>query len=232
MMMHSGTKLLCYVQLLDSALPIGGFSHSFGLEAYTHDGRIRTIAQLEQFIRGQLHSSLVRLDGLAIKGVYQAIEQQDAALLALYDKRVHAQRTPRELRESGHKMGKRLLKLARSLYPWMDFSLIDEAVQEHGAFCGITTIHGYINYQLEIGMEEAVTGHLYTSVNAYVNSALRLLPIGQTDAQMLIQKLLNDIDSEWSQIRDDDPEDMHSFGIAQEIYAMRHESLPARLFMS
>lgn len=93
-MMHSGTKLLRYVQLLDSALPIGGFSHSFGLEAYTHDGRIRTTAKLEQFIRGQLHSSLVRLDGLAIKGVYQAIEQQDAALLALYDKRVHAQRTP------------------------------------------------------------------------------------------------------------------------------------------
>ncbi|KAF4324747.1 hypothetical protein G195_001059 [Phytophthora kernoviae 00238/432] len=63
-------------------------------------------------------------------------------------------------------------------------------------------------------------------------SALRLLPIGQTEAQMLIQKLLNDIDSEWSQIRDNNPEDMHSFGIAQEIYAMRHESLPARLFMS
>jgi urease accessory protein len=81
-------------------------------------------------------------------------------------------------------------------------------------------------------LDEAVTGHLYTSVNAYVNSALRLLPIGQTEAQMLIQKLLNDIDSEWSQIRDNNPEDMHSFGIAQEIYAMRHESLPARLFMS
>nr|WP_154892576.1 urease accessory UreF family protein [Paenibacillus xylanexedens] len=231
-MMQSGTKLLRYVQLLDSALPIGGFSHSFGLEAYTHDGTIRTITELEQFIRSQLHSSLIRLDGLAIKGVYQAMEEQDSALLALYDKRVHAQRTPREIRESGHKMGKRLLKLARSLYPWMDFSLIDEAVQAHGAYCGITTIHGYINYQLEIGLDEAVTGHLYTSVNAYVNSALRLLPIGQTEAQMLIQKLLDDIDSEWIRIRNDDPEDMHSFGIAQEIYAMRHESLPARLFMS
>lgn len=180
----------------------------------------------------QLHSSLVRLDGLAIKGVYQAIKQQDAALLALYDKRVHAQRSPRELRESGHKMGKRLLKLARSLYPWMDFSLIDEAIREYGAYCGITTIHGYINYQLEIKLDEAVTGHLYTSVNAYVNSALRLLPIGQTEAQMLIQKLLDNIEAEWALIRDNDPEDMHSFGIAQEIYAMRHETLPARLFMS
>lgn len=96
-MMQSGTKLLRYVQLLDSALPIGGFSHSFGLEAYTHDGTIRTITELEQFIRSQLHSSLIRIDGLAIKGVYQAMEEQDSALLALYDKRVHAQRTPGRL---------------------------------------------------------------------------------------------------------------------------------------
>lgn len=102
-MMNSGTKLLRYVQLLDSALPIGGFSHSFGLEAYTHDGTVQNTAQLEQFIRSQLHSSLVRLDGLAIKGVYQAIKQQDAALLALYDKRVHAQRSPRELRKAATK---------------------------------------------------------------------------------------------------------------------------------
>ncbi|MEY8744240.1 urease accessory protein UreF [Paenibacillus tundrae] len=231
-MMHSGTKLLRYVQLLDSALPIGGFSHSFGLEAYTHDGTVRTTSELETFIRSQLHASLVRLDGLAIKGVYEAIDQEDATLLALYDKQVHAQRTPRELRESGHKMGKRLLKLARSLYPQMDFSLIDIAIHEHGAFCGITTVHGYINHRLDIGLDEAVIGHLYTSVNAYVNSALRLLPIGQTEAQMLIHTLLNVIELEWNQVRGDDPDDMHSFGIAQEIYAMRHESLPARLFMS
>lgn len=231
-MMHHGTKLLRYVQLLDSALPIGGFSHSFGLEAYTHVGTIQTTAQLEQFIRSQLHSSLVRFDGLAIKGVYQAIDLEDSGLLALIDKQVHAQRAPREIRESGHKMGKRLLKLARSLYPWMDFSLIDEAVRDHGAYCGITTIHGYINHRLEIGLDEAVTGHLYTSVNAYVNSALRLLPIGQTEAQMLIHKLLNDIESEWSKLRHEAPEQMHSFGIAQEIYAMQHETLPARLFMS
>ena len=49
---------------------------------------------------------------------------------------------------------------------------------------------------------------------------------------MLIQKLLDDIEAEWALMRDNDPEDMHSFGYAQEIYAMRHETLPARLFMS
>lgn len=43
-MMNSGTKLLRYVQSLDSALPIGGFSHSFGLEAYTHDGTVQNTA--------------------------------------------------------------------------------------------------------------------------------------------------------------------------------------------
>ncbi len=50
--------------------------------------------ELEQFIRSQLHSSLIRIDGLAIKGVYQAMEEQDSALLALYDKRVPPSEPP------------------------------------------------------------------------------------------------------------------------------------------
>ncbi|WP_211749041.1 urease accessory protein UreF [Paenibacillus sp. Marseille-Q4541] len=228
----SSLKLLKYAQLLDSALPIGGFSHSSALETYTTEGVIRTRSDLSSFIQSQLESSLTRLDGLAMKGIYQATAHHDAASIARYDKRLHAQRSSRELRESSHKMGKRLLKLARSIYPDMSFELLDTAIHLHGAVCCLPTAHAFIAYQLEIDLDEAITGHLYTAVNAYVNSALRLMPIGQTEAQKLVQELLPVIDKYWSDIRQEEPENMSSFSIAQEIYAMRHETLNARLFMS
>lgn len=226
-------KMLKYAQLLDSALPIGGFSHSSGLETYTAEGVIRTSAELASFIRSQLTSSLARFDGLAMKGVYEAASTDNATEIAFYDKRLFAQRSPRELRESSHKMGKRLLKLARSIYPDMEFTLLDVAVREHRAMCCLPTVHAYIAHQLEISLDEAVTGHLYTAVTAYVNSALRLMPIGQTEAQQLIQVLIEDIERAWNDVKASDPKTaMNSFSFAQEIYAMRHEALPARLFMS
>ena len=225
-------KLLRYAQLLDSALPIGGFSHSSGLETYTTENVIKTRDHLSSFIQSQLESSLARLDGLAMKGIYLAASHHDAISIARYDKRLHAQRSARELRESSHKMGKRLLKLARNIYPDMNFELLDTAMQLHGAVCCLPTVHAYIAFQLDIDLDEAVTGYLYTNVTAYVNSALRLMPIGQTEAQKLVQELIPVIDMSWSHIREKDPEDMSSSSIAHEIYAMRHETLHARLFMS
>lgn len=232
MQTSSTIKLLRYAQLLDSALPIGGFSHSSGLETYTAEGVIRTSEELASFIRSQLTGSLTRLDGLAMKGVYEAAANNNPEGIAFYDKRLFAQRSPRELRESSHKMGKRLVKLARSIYTDLDLDLLDISVRDHRALCCLPTVHAYIAFQLEIGLDEAVTGHLYTAVTAYVNSALRLMPIGQTEAQRLIQELILDIEAAWNAVKDTDPMGMSSYSFAQEIYAMRHETLPARLFMS
>lgn len=232
MTVSTNMKLLQYAQLLDSALPIGGFSHSSGLETYTSENVIRTKEQLFSFIQSQLASSLARLDGLAMKGVYLAAAEHDASSIARYDIRLHAQRSARELRESSHKMGKRLLKLARKIYPDMNFELLDTAIKDHGAICSLPTAHAYISFQLDIDLDEAVTGYLYTNVTAYVNSALRLMPIGQTEAQKLIQELIPVIHQYWHDVHDKDPDNMSSFSIAQEIYSMRHETLHARLFMS
>jgi urease accessory protein len=46
----TGSSLLSYVQLLDSALPIGGFSHSFGLETFVQHNKVTNIQELEVYI--------------------------------------------------------------------------------------------------------------------------------------------------------------------------------------
>ncbi|ANE46222.1 hypothetical protein SY83_07995 [Paenibacillus swuensis] len=230
--MHSGSRLLSYVQLLDSALPIGGFSHSFGLETYVQNGQIQNMQQLEEFIRSQIHSNLVRLDGMVMKGIYTAIVQDDLWKLCLLDKIIHIQRTPRESREGMHKMGKRLLKLARTLYPWMDFKPLEKSFAQYGGYGSLPTIHAWISYHLEVDADEAVKGYLYSSVVTMVNSALRLMSIGQTDGQVLIQKLISVIDSEWEAACKEPVDHLHSFSLAHEIHSMNHETLYSRLFMS
>lgn len=230
--MKPESRLLSYVQMLDSALPIGGFSHSFGLETYVQNGTVATMKDLEKYVYDQIHINLVRVEGLAIKGIYSAISDKDDWKIGRLDKIIHVQRTPKESREGLHKMGKRLLKLAKILYPWMDFDSLEKCLKEYHAFGSLATIHAWAAYHLEIPCNEAVKGYLYTSVVTMVNSGLRLMAIGQTEGQLLIHRSLEVIEDEWEAVSGLNENHIHSFAIAQEIQSMNHETLYSRLFMS
>ncbi|NBI31128.1 urease accessory protein UreF [Chengkuizengella marina] len=229
--MNSDSKLLFYVQILDSALPIGGFSHSFGLETYIQDGKIKSLEDLESLVHSQLHHSLVRFESLGIKGIYESLEQNDYDKVFLFDRILNVQRVARESREALLKMGKRLLKLAKTIYPWMDFQPIEKFFIENNSIT-LPTVHTYVTYHLGIDLDETVKGYCYTNVVTTVNSALRLMSIGQTDGQFIISRSIPVIEEEWESVKDMNPELLHSFAPAQEIYAMNHETLYSRLFMS
>ena len=230
--MEKGTRFLAYVQLLDSALPIGSFSHSFGLETYVQEGRITTRDQLAAFIESQLHSNLTRVEGLAIKGCYLALKDGDMDRVAKLDQLVQAQRLARESREGLQKMGRRLFKLSSTLHPWIDFEKLKDALARHNSSGTLPVIHAYINYHLEISLDDAVNGYLYSSVNMMVGSALRLMSLGQTEGQAILTNMLPVIEREWNAVSHMEPEQMHSFSFSQEIAAMNHETLYSRLFMS
>lgn len=223
---------LRYVQLLDSALPIGGFSHSFGLETYVQQGVVTNARQLEEFLLGQLHASLARLDGLAIKGVYGALDRNDPDEAARYDIVVHVQRAARESREAARSMGRRLLKLGTVLYPDAELETLDGALKRGGAYGTLPIVFAWISRKLQVDLDDAVRSYLYTSVQTLVGSALRLMPLGQTEGQSLIARMLGAIDGEWAAVRHLPPEELHAFAAAHDVRAMQHESLYSRLFMS
>lgn len=226
------SRLLQYVQFLDSALPIGGFSHSFGLETYIQDGTISNANELKEYIFGQIENNLCCLEGLAIKGMYEALEQNNLQVLNQYDRILHVQRNPRESREALLKMGKRLIKLASTLYPFMKWDRFEKSLHEHGGIGTLPTVHAWICYDLKVELDDAVKGYLYTSVSTMVNSALRLMSIGQTEGQLLISRSINIIHTAWEKTKGLPANTLYSSAAAQEIREMQHEYLPSRLFMS
>jgi len=231
-MMRTPSAFLSFVQLLDSALPIGGFSHSFGLETYVQQGKVATVAQLEQYMAGQIHSSLVRMDGLAIKGVYGAIPEQNWETVARLDAIIHVQRAPRESREGMHKMGRRLIKLGKSLYPEAKLPQLEELLERYRGYGTYPIVFAWIARHLDMELDAAVHGYLYTSVQTMVNSALRLMSIGQTEGQLLIRRMQQTAEQEWTAASALPPDQLHSFSAAHDIGAMQHETLYSRLFMS
>lgn len=225
-------RWLAAQQLLDSALPIGGFAHSFGLEAAVQDGLVADMRELEQYIRTMLLQSWSTADAMAVKAVYEAAEDGDWTRAWRAERLVHLQRAGSESRAGAEKMGRRLLQLAVSIHPAVDWSVLLVACEAGDCLATHSLVHGFVCRQLGLPLEQAVQGYLYACVVTATSSALRLLPIGQTECQALIAKLGPAIDEGWRIARELAPEEAYTNAPLSEIGAIRHETLYSRLFMS
>ena len=58
--------LLALLQLGDGLFPAGGFAHSFGLETYTQEGRVRDRVGLEAFVSAHLDGAAGPGDAVAV----------------------------------------------------------------------------------------------------------------------------------------------------------------------
>ncbi|WP_376769474.1 urease accessory protein UreF [Paenibacillus plantarum] len=229
---HPPFHWLAYQQLLDSALPIGGFSHSFGLETLVQQGRLTTIGELESYIRSMLAGSWASSDAMVIKAAYLHIPRGELGQLWDLDHMLHVQRVGSETRSGVQKMGRRLLQLSRSLYPELNWQPLDDAVSAGKCSSNHPVIHGWVSYHLGVPLHQAAEGYLYMCIMTCINSALRLMSIGQTQGQMLLAKLIPLTGSEWQRVSHLDPMEAYTNSPAADLAMMQHETLYSRLFMS
>ncbi|GLX69439.1 urease accessory protein UreF [Paenibacillus glycanilyticus] len=223
---------LAMQQLLDSALPIGGFSHSFGLETMVQEGRIRDSRQLYEYASAMLMQSWATSDAMIIRAVYRDAPLKEWGRLFAIERLVHVQRIAVETRAGVEKMGRRLLQLATAIHPELDWTLLNEALRLGQCRATHPLVHGFICWQLGVSEEQAVQGYFYTCIVTCVNSALRLMSIGQTEGQSLIARLSLLTDAATGLAMSMEPEEAYSNMPMAELAMIRHEQLYSRLFMS
>lgn len=228
----TGFNWLVYLQFLDSALPIGGFSHSFGLETLVQDGRVSTIEDLRSYLHTMLAYSWAPSDLVAIKAVYEYSRANDWLALWHVDRLLHIQRASTESRTGQHKMGRRLLQLANAMYPQLNWEPLVSAVQNNQCFATHPIVHGWVAQGLGVPLEMATHGYAYGCLVQAVGSALRLMSMGQTDGQRLIAEIVPAISPAWKSVETRQPDEISSCTPAAEISMIRHATLYSRLFMS
>ncbi|WP_168121684.1 urease accessory UreF family protein [Paenibacillus sp. HB172176] len=230
--MKDSMKWLSLQQLLDSALPIGGFSHSFGLESLVQDGRIDNSAKLYEYVSTMLLQSWATSDAQLVRAVYRDAPAEQWDRLWRLERQLHVQRIASETRGGVEKLGRRLVLLARKLHPDMRWEEIFAGLASGACLATHPLAHGYICWQLSIPLEQALQSYFYTCIVTSVNSALRLMSIGQTEGQVLIARLSELIDHGVAAAEGMEPEEAYTNMPLAELAMMRHEHLYSRLFMS
>jgi len=222
-------------QLGDSALPIGGFSHSWGLEAAIARNQISGAASLESWVRSWLHHALGPLEGVVVASVCKAVLEEDWLTVREGNELLWASLTPFTLRHASRDMGEQLLALAEA-WPWgsptvtalRNISSAAARFKEwHHApvFASLAATAG-------AGPGEALLVYLHQATLGIVGAGVRAIPIGHTHGQQILTALHDDIQDLARQLAGRDLETAGSFCPAYEEMCHVQSRLYTRLFRS
>ena len=211
------TSRLRLFQLVSPALPVGAFSYSEGLEVLVQQGLLADGPAVAAWLEAELRRGTLALEAASLPRLLVAQEtelrERDGWLLAL--------REAPEVRAQQRQMGGSLLRL-----------LLDLGFAPPALDLAWPAAFALAGRALEIPAPELVEAYLYGWVANQLSAAVRLVPLGSTEAQRLQLVLAPLIAERANALVVADPDQLWSGGVGSGLAQLRHAELYSRLFRS
>lgn len=227
-------KLFYLLQVNDALFPIGGYSHSQGLETYIQKGIVHDEQSAEEYITHKLRWSLAYTELLAVRLSWEAARENNLEKLLYLETILEASRLCAEQREASRKMGSRFAKTIEKL----ELEITKEGIyreyldNRRGKAVSHCCIYGVYCAALAIDLENTLSHYLYAQTSAMVTNCVKTIPLSQSSGQKLLtgcyecfRELLKDV-MEWSE------EELCLSAPGFDIRGIQHEKLYSRIYMS
>lgn len=227
------------LQLVSPALPVGAFSYSEGLEALVQGGRLVDGPAVEAWLLAELEWGTLTLEAASLPGLMGALarwrrveeaEQRWSARQSVIarDGWLLALREAPEMRAQLRQMGGSLLTLLADL----GWPLPPDPPASSPPILSWPTAWAWALTALALPERSGVEAYLYAWVATQLSAAVRLVPLGCTEAQRIQLRLAPRIAARAAVLVDGHPDGLWSGGVGAALAQLGHGELYSRLFRS
>ncbi|MGD9842313.1 MAG: urease accessory protein UreF [Steroidobacteraceae bacterium] len=182
---HSNSRaMLRLYQLVSPALPIGAYNFSQGLEYAAHCGWIHDETSSLEWIAGVAENSITTLDLPLLLRMHDAWLANDAVTARNWSGYLLAARETEELRAEERHLGRSLAKVLVSLQIGAAAEWTKDIDASYACMLALAASH----WQLD--RTQIATAYLWAWCENQVLATLKLLPVGQSAGQRMLNELL------------------------------------------
>ena len=225
-------SLFNLLHLSDPTLPIGGFSHSAGLETYVQLGIVNDFDSAKEFVVEMLTHNVRYNDAAFVSLAFDAIQNNDFKAFLTLDNECNAVKLPKEMRSASQKMGMRLLKNFAPIISNESANNYLMHIKNKKAFGHYCLAFGLYASIFNLDKRAALTGFYYNAAVGFVTNCVKLIPLGQQDGQLLLYSLLPIITDLVEKTMQPNRYLLGLCCAGFDIRSMQHEGLYSRLYMS
>ena len=219
------------LQFSDSALPIGSFAFSNGLESALQTGVVSGPESLLEYVDLILRQT-ARMDGIALLHAHRAALAGDYAAILEADRELYCRRVGEEQQQMLTRVGRKFSELALTIMPspalarWLDDIKAD-------ATPGCLPIsQAVVLAHMGVDEVEAFVMHQYGIATMILSAALRLMRIDHLDTQRILFTAQGHADRDYLAVRDLSLDEMASFAPVFDVLVAHHTTTHVRLFMN
>jgi urease accessory protein len=223
---------LWLLHLSDSALPIGAFAHSFGVETLVMEGLLQ-VSDLQDFLRTWLEEAGIA-EAVFCRAAWHVAQQEDFPTnewLNLNDS-LGALKSARESRKGSAVLGSNFLKAALAVCDREPLQRAAQGQRRASAAVHHACAFGLVSGALHFDEDRAVRAYLHQSVAGLISACQRLMPLGQTRAQQILWDLKPSVVESARSSAEFTTENVSCFLPMLDWGAMEHPELFTRLFIS
>lgn len=217
--------LLRLMNLVSPAFPVGAYAYSQGQEWAVESGWVKGESEVEDWIYGICSHNLCRLELPCLSRIYSAWENDEPNTVNFWNHFLAASRETHELLLEDQQLGFALNRILLSLGEDRQQTVLDEkpSFVTLFALCGV--IWNIPSHELKLGF-------LWSWLENQVSVATKIVPLGQTQAQQMLSRLMEKLPL-IIELADQFEDDDIGLGLpAFAIASAQHERQYSRLFRS